>query len=205
MELMAKYSVIVFDLGNVLLPFDYNKTINNLNEKSAGLGDYFVRYYKENRELFRNFERGDISELEFLNRILNGLNKRISKEEFIINFSKIFTTNENLISLLPILKEKYILMLLSNTNSIHREYGWKEYDFLKYFDKLILSYEVNAVKPELKIYKSAEAYTQKPSHEHIFIDDILDYVEGAKKAGWDALQYTGYEQLIDDFKNREIV
>jgi len=202
---MAKYSVIVFDLGNVLLPFDYNKTINNLNEKSAGLGDYFVRYYKENRELFRNFERGDISELEFLNRILNGLNKRISKEEFIINFSKIFTTNENLISLLPILKEKYILMLLSNTNSIHREYGWKEYDFLKYFDKLILSYEVNAVKPELKIYKSAEAYTQKPSHEHIFIDDILDYVEGAKKAGWDALQYTGYEQLIDDFKNREIV
>ena len=202
---MAKYSVIVFDLGNVLLPFDYNKTINNLNEKSAGLGDYFVRYYKENRELFRNFERGDISELEFLNRILNGLNKRISKEEFIINFSKIFTTNENLISLLPILKEKYILMLLSNTNSIHREYGWKEYDFLKYFDKLILSYEVNAVKPELKIYKSAESYTQKPSHEHIFIDDILDYVEGAKKAGWEALQYTGYEQLIDDFKNREIV
>jgi len=200
-----KYSVIVFDLGNVLLPFNYTGTINSLNEKCAGLGDHFVRYFKETHEVLRKYERGDISEVEFLNIILSGLHNKINREEFVNYFSKVFTANEKLVLLLPKLKEKYTLVLLSNTNSIHREYGWKDYEFLKYFDKLILSYQVNAVKPELKIYKSVEAFTQKPPQEHIFIDDIADYVEGAKKAGWDAVQYTGYNQLITDFKKRNIL
>ncbi|MGA7719600.1 MAG: HAD family phosphatase [Ignavibacteriaceae bacterium] len=203
--MINKYSVIVFDLGNVLLPFSYDATINNLNKKSPGLGDHFVRYYKENREVLRIYERGGMSDKEFLNNILSGLDNKISKEEFVQYFSKVFTVNERLVSLLPELKEKYTLLLLSNTNSIHREYGWKNYEFLKYFDKLILSYEVKAVKPELKIYKSAESFTHKTPQEHIFIDDIAEYVEGAKTAGWDAVQYTKYEQLIADFKERNIL
>ena len=136
---------------------------------------------------------------------MSDLDNKISREEFVNYFSKVFTVNEKLVSLLPKLKEKYTLVLLSNTNSTHREYGWKDYEFLKYFDKLILSYQVNAVKPELKIYKSAEAFTQKPPQEHIFIDDVADYVEGAKKAGWDAVQYTGYDKLIADFKAKNIL
>lgn len=203
--MVNKYSVILFDLGNVLLPFSYQGTINSLNEKSAGLGDQFVQYYKENREVLRKYERGDISDEEFLNNVITGLNNKVSKEEFCNYFSKVFTVNEELVTILPKLKEKYTLVLLSNTNSIHQEYGWKNYEFLKYFDKLVLSYQVNAVKPELKIYKSAEAITKKPSQEHIFIDDIAENVEGAKKAGWDAVQYTGYEKLIADFKDKNIL
>ncbi|MGD1005952.1 MAG: HAD family phosphatase [Ignavibacteriaceae bacterium] len=203
--MINKYSVIVFDLGNVLLPFNYEGTIHSLNEKAPGLGDHFVRYSKENRDILRKYERGDISDVEFLNNILSDLDNKISREEFVNYFSKVFTVNQKLVSLLPKLKEKYTLVLLSNTNSIHREYGWKDYEFLKYFDKLILSYQVNAVKPELKIYKSVEAFTQKPPQEHIFIDDVADYVEGAKKAGWDAVQYTGYDKLIADFKAKNIL
>ena len=203
--LINKYSVIVFDLGNVLLPFNYAGTINSLNGKSPGLGDHFLRYYKENREVLRDYERGDISGEEFLNNVLTGLNNKVSKEEFVNYFSKVFTVNEKLVSLLPKLKEKYTLVLLSNTNSIHEEYGWKNYSFLKYFDKFILSYQVHAVKPEIEIYKSAEAITQKPPQEHIFVDDIAENVEGAIKAGWDAVQYTGYDKLIADFKERNIL
>jgi len=203
--LINKYSVIVFDLGNVLLPFDYDITIRSLNEKSSGLGDKFVKYYKENREILRDYERGNITDDEFLNKVVTGLDNKVSKEEFINYFSKVFTVNEKLVSLLPKLKEKYTLVLLSNTNSIHREYGWKDYEFLNYFDKLVLSYQVHAVKPELKIYQSAQAITQRPPQEHIFIDDIADYADGAKKAGWDAVQYTGYDKLIADFKDRNIL
>ena len=203
--MINKYSVIVFDLGNVLLPFDYDITIRSLNEKSSGLGDKFVKYYKENREILRDYERGNITDDEFLNKVVTGLDNKVSKEEFINYFSKVFTVNEKLVSLLPKLKEKYTLVLLSNTNSIHREYGWKDYEFLNYFDKLVLSYQVHAVKPELKIYQSAQAITQRPPQEHIFIDDIADYADGAKKAGWDAVQYTGYDKLIADFKDRNIL
>ena len=76
---------------------------------------------------------------------------------------------------------------------------------LKYFEKLILSHEVGACKPEEKIYRAVEEYTKLPSAEHIFIDDIFEYAEGAKKLGWDAIQFKSYEQLINELKIREII
>lgn len=201
---MKRYSVIVFDLGNVLIPFDYSLMIKRFNDLKQGLGDNFSDFYKNNYEIHRNYERGDIPESEFIDKMLHVLENKVDAVTFCNMFSNIFKANEDVASLLPLLKEKYKLVLLSNTNSIHHEYGWKNYPFLKYFDKLILSYEVRAVKPEEKIYRAAEEYTKVPSGEHFFIDDILEYVDGAKKAGWDAVQFSGYEKLVSDLKERNI-
>jgi glucose-1-phosphatase len=200
-----KYSVIVFDLGNVLLPFNNKLIIERFNRVSPGLGNKFLNYYKENYFIHRNFERGDISEDEFINIMLSVLENKVDKNEFINAYSTIFTVNEDVVALLPELKKKYMLVLLSNTDSIHRKYGWKDFPFLKYFDKFILSYEVNAVKPEGKIYQAAESYSKRPSNEHFFIDDILEYTEGAKNAGWDAVQFSGYDNLVNDLKERKIL
>jgi len=199
-----KYSVIVFDLGNVLISFDYNMIIERFNAVSPGLGDKFLENYKANYFIHRKFERGEIPEEDFIKRMLEVLEYKIDREKFINDYSKIFKINDDVASLLPELKKKYLLVLLSNTDALHREYGWKDFPFLKYFDKFILSYEVNAVKPEEKIYRAAESFTKKPSYEHIFIDDIAEYVQGAKNAGWDAVQFTGYEKLVSDLREREI-
>lgn len=202
---MLKYSVIVFDLGNVLIPFDYSKIVNKLNSVSDGLGDKFAKLYSENYEYHRDFERGKIKRKEFLATMLNWLEQKISEEDFCKIYSDIFTLNEKVISLIPLLKKNYTVVLLSNTNEIHEEYGYRQYEFLKYFDKLFLSYKVGAVKPEEKIYRAVELYTQKPSNEHLFIDDVLEYVEGAKKCGWDAIQFHNYEQLINELKIRNLI
>jgi HAD superfamily hydrolase (TIGR01509 family) len=200
-----KYSVIVFDLGNVLLPFNYELALEKLNKIDPGLGSRFWKYYEENYHLHRGFERGDITEEDFLNKILAALENRVNRETFFELYSKIFTVNEDVAGLLPELKKKYMLVLLSNTNSIHQKYGWNEYEFLKLFDKLILSHEVNALKPEPAIYKKVEAFTRKPPEEHIFIDDIEEYAESAKKAGWEAVWFKNYENLVEEFKERKIL
>lgn len=199
-----KYSVIVFDLGNVLLPFDYNIVVDKLDKIEKNLGQNYLNYYMNNYNIHRAFERGELPEKEFINKMLSILNNKIDEETFCNYYSEVFTVNQNVVSLLPGLKKKFTLVLLSNTNSIHREYSWKHYDFIKYFDKLILSYEVKALKPEEKIYKAAENYTKKPSNEHLFIDDIQEYAEGAKKVGWDAIHFKNYENLIEEFKERGI-
>ena len=200
-----KYSVIVFDLGNVLIPFNYDLIIERFNNVSAGLGNKFLDYYMNNYQVHRKFERGDISENEFLDIMLGVLENKIDKEKFCNDYSKVFTVDEKVAGLLPRLKEKYTLVLLSNTNSIHRKYGWDGYDFLKHFDKLILSYEVGAYKPEEKIYKAAEAFTGKPPEEHIFIDDVAEYAQGARNAGWDAVQFKGYDALVNAFSEKGIL
>ncbi|RPI72966.1 MAG: HAD family phosphatase [Ignavibacteriales bacterium] len=199
-----KYSVIVSDLGNVLIPFDYMIAFKKLEKIETGLGQRFLDQYKENYDFHRRFESGLISEDEFLTKLSGFINDKVDRNTLIDAYSKIFKVNEDVVSLLPELKKRYRLVLLSNTNIVHQKYAWSEYEFINYFEKLILSHEVGACKPEPKIYKAVEAYTKLPPEEHIFIDDIFEYAEGAKQMGWDAIQFKNYKQLVEELKIRDI-
>lgn len=200
-----KYSVIVFDLGNVLIPFDYTKPIEYFNNLKPGLGDRFAQLYRENYHVHRSFEKGELSRNQYLTQMIEWLEGRINGDDFCRIFSDIFTLNQKVIDLLPKLKEHYTLCLLSNTNEIHKEYGYQHHEFLNYFDKLFLSHEVGAIKPEEKIYRTVENFTGRPSGEHLFIDDIREYVDGAKACGWDGIQFTSYENLLSALDSRKIL
>jgi glucose-1-phosphatase len=202
---LQKYSAIVFDLGNVLIPFDFNKAIIKLNQIENGMGDRLNNFFKSNYNLHRDFEKGKIPENDFINRMLDVVDHRIDPATFCRYYGDIFSLNKNVISLLPVLKRNYKLFLLSNTDSIHKKYGWEKYEFLNNFKKLILSFEVGAVKPEAKIYRAVEEVSGFSSSEHFFIDDIQEYVDGAKKIGWDALQFINYQKLLNDLKERNII
>ena len=202
---MSKYSVIVFDLGNVLLPFDYTKPLNHFNKIKPGLGDKFAQHYRDHYNVHRDFEKGAISEEKYLAVMIEWLENKVTADEFRRIISDIFTLNYNVIQLIPELKKKYKVVLLSNTNSIHKKYGYGYYDFLNWFDKLFLSHEVGAVKPEENIYRAVEQFTRKPSAEHFFIDDIQEYIDGAKRCGWDGVQFVGYDKLVEDLKAKNIL
>ena len=141
-----KYSAIVFDLGQVLLPFDYKSFIEKVNRHKPGIGEQFAELYKQNYYIHRDFEKGLISEEVFITQMLGYLDNVIDEETFCRYWSDIFSFNEDVIALLPVLKKNYKLYLISNTNSIHKKYGFGNYEFLKIFDKLILSHEVKVHK-----------------------------------------------------------
>ena len=200
-----KYSAIVFDLGNVLIPFDYNILINKINNIESGLGNKFIDFYKSNYSIHRKFEKGLVPEEEFIDKMLEVINYKIDAEVFCNIYADIFILNKEVASLLPILKKNYELYLLSNTDSIHQKFGWQQYNFLDHFNKLILSHEVGAVKPEEKIYRAVEEASEYLSREHIFIDDIEEYVEAAKGLGWDGIHFMDYTSLVKELKSRRIL
>jgi len=202
---IRKYSAIVFDLGMVLIPFDYNIAVNRFNRIEQNLGNRFIEFYNSNYHFHREFEKGMMTESEFINKMLTAVDHKIDSESFCKIYSEIFSVNKDVASLLPILKKDYKLFLLSNTNSIHQKYGWQKYEFLKYFDKLILSHEVKSLKPEEGIYRAVEEASGFPSEEHFYIDDIQEYVDAAKKLGWDAVQFLNYKKLASDLKERNIL
>jgi len=200
-----KYSAIVFDLGKVLVPFDYAPAIDKLNKIEDGLGNRFIEFYKSNYHFHRDFESGKISEDEFVIKMLEVVDNKIDAETFKKYYADIFSVDEDIVSILPILKNRYKLFLLSNTDSIHQKYGWQKYEFLKYFDKLILSYKVHSVKPEEEIYRAVEKASGFHSEEHFYIDDIKEYVDAAIKLGWDAVQFVDFQKLEHDLRCRNII
>lgn len=198
-------SVIVFDLGNVLIPYDYKIAVRKLERIEKDLGNRFLKFYNDNYEYHRAFERGDLPKDRFIEIMLAALKYKIDKETFCKYYSDIFSVNKEVVDLLPELKETFTLVLLSNTNIIHYEYGWKHYEFLGYFDKIIVSYEAGAVKPEEKIYRAVESFTNRESGGHFFIDDVQSYVDAARALGWEAARFTGYKDLLIEFNNRGIL
>ena len=201
----GKFSVMVFDLGNVLLPFNYQRAVKKLNDLEKGLGENFIDFYKANYEYHRAFERGDMPEDEFVEKMLSALGHKIDKETFCRLYSDIFSENKEVVDLLPKLKKNYTLVLLSNTNIIHYKYGWKKYKFIQNFDKIVVSYEAGANKPEKKIYRAVESLTGEHSARHFFIDDIAEYVDAARELGWEGVQYKGYKDLMTELINRGIL
>lgn len=200
-----KYSVIVFDLGQVLVRFDYKYFVEKVNKHKAGIGEQFLELYKNNYHVHRDFEKGKISEKDFIAQMLEYLEHKIDGETFCRYWSDIFSFNYDVIALLPELKKHYKLYLLSNTNSIHKKYGYGNYEFLKLFDHIFLSHEVGFVKPEQEIYRAVENFSGFPSNEHIFIDDVLEYVDAAKNIGWDGIQFVGYDNLVKDLNAKGVL
>ena len=199
-----KYSAIVFDLGQVIVPFDYKYFVEKVNKHKSGIGETFLELYNQNYSIHRNYEKGLITEAVFISKMLEYLDDCIDGETFCKYWSDIFSVDEKVVSLLPELKKRFKLFLISNTNSIHKKYGFEHYEFLKLFDKLFLSHEVGFIKPEKEIYQAVEKVSGFPSEEHIFIDDILEYVNVAKSLGWDGIQFLGYDDLVKNLKARNI-
>jgi len=201
----SQIKVIVFDLGNVLIPFDYSVAISRLNSVEAGLGIRIYEHIKNNYHIHRDLEAGKITEDEFISECLSLASVKIERELFCDIHSKIFTVNEDVADLLPVLKENYRLVLLSNTNSIHQKYGWAHYPFLSHFEKLMLSHEIGAVKPEKEIYQAVMNYTTEKPEAHIFIDDIPEYIAGARSCGWDGIVFKGYPDLRHELEKRNLL
>ncbi len=204
---MTDIKAVVFDLGMVLIPFNYDFAVNRLNLLKPGSGEKVMDFVKNNYHHFRAFEAGKMGEDEFITMLMKAgeVEGIIEKEKFCYIYSEIFSINYDMVELLERLKQNYRLFLLSNTNSVHKKYGYENFKFLRNFEKLFLSHEVGFVKPDPQIYRAVENYSGLKPEEHLFIDDITDYAEGARNCGWSAIRFTNYNDLLNRLKENGVI
>ncbi len=186
---------IVFDLGKVIIPFDFKRGY----ERLAPLCAYPAAQIPERLrscDLVTRFESGDIEPRNFVEQISQMLHLQASYEQFCDIWSSIFLP-ETLIpeEMILGLKGRYRLLVLSNTNALHFPMVRAGYPILNHFDDYILSYEVGAMKPSPKIYQETIRRAHASPAEIFFTDDIAAYVEGAKQEGIDAVQFESAEQI----------
>lgn len=176
----------VFDIGNVLLKFNYFiaaerlKLINGLKE------------IPEPEPLIRakaDLETGKISQQEFLVQAMDAFEHDSGEESFLAIWRDIFHPNEPMVEFARSLSERLPLYLLSNISCIHKEHIFQEYGFFSLFGRGAYSYELGCLKPDPLIYEKALSIFKLPANEVVLFDDMLENVEAAKAAGWNALHY----------------
>lgn len=80
-----------------------------------------------------------------------------------------------------------------------------KYDFLGWFDGVVVSGTERNRKPFAKFYQILlDRYSVKPA-EALFIDDNLRNVKAAKELGIDSICFTDPEALLEELKSRGII
>ena len=182
----------VFDLGNVLLLYDY---------------DIFYRRIKEHcreqeairetvAELYQRSGIGRGAQFEpFYQSIVRSLGLDMPLPEFRLAWSDIFSRNEPMLEVVR--QAPRPRFLLSNTDAAH--VAWIEQRFpevFPLFDACVLSNQVGAEKPDPAVYRQVERLSGAPPEWHVFVDDMPPFVSGARQLGWRAIQFTDVYDVV---------
>ena len=200
---------IIFDLGGVLVELDfsifYNKIISQ-SPKENPHSRIMLEFFRES-DLYH---QGKMSDNEFFNLACDLL--QICEDDqsaFFEGFNSIVTHPiPETVELLKKIKEttNYKLLALSNVNSSHWNYILsKNWEFLNYFDELILSFEVHVTKPDPQLYGIAIYKAGCKPEEIVFIDDGFNNVRAAKELGIIGIRYTNVKQLEKELKDLNIL
>ena len=163
---------ILFDIGRVLLDFDFESSMRRLVEHRPA--DAFERLMRT-IEARDDFESGHVSPEEFVARSVRmpGL-PEIDPDAFVSAWRNVFTRNLPMWDAVSRLKQsgRHRLILFSNTNAIHCPWIFNEFPELQQFDGRVLSYEVGAVKPDAAIYEHAIREFELDPERTRYIDDL---------------------------------
>lgn len=179
-----EFRAIFFDLGMVLVTFDWNIAIARLAQR--GIAPERVRAFLDD-PLHEAFERNAITAHEFFRRgqALTGFQGAC--DEFKKYWNEIFQTHAANVARARELAAHYPLYVISNTNPWHMEYVEAKYAWLKIFRERFYSPPLGIRKPDPRIFEIALARANVAPRDALFLDDRLENIHGARTVGMHTL------------------
>ncbi len=197
---LSPVRVILYDLGNVILPFNHYQIAEKLSgfcqKKDHGDPQRIFSYlFDLEKGIINDFEVGKVSSQEFFQSIKEHLGLSISFEEFLPIWTDIFSENVEVSQIILSQKGRWRLGLLSNTDRLHFHYILSKFPVMGAFDKWILSYEVGFKKPAVEIFEAAIAWASVEPREIVFIDDVKTHVDVALSLGMQGIHFFSADQV----------
>ena len=184
-----KPEVVVFDLGKVLVDFDYSVVARRLRARSPhSLAEVAVRL--DQSPLLAEYETGRISTAEFFTHVQQRTGYQGTLDDFAVEFGDIFVPIDGMIAWHGRLRARGVpTFIFSNTNELAVRHIRAAFPFFRGFDAYVYSHEVGAMKPEAKIYEVVEAVTGRRGAAILYIDDRPENVAAGAARGWRVIQH----------------
>ena len=198
---------IIFDLGEVIIDLDSKRVIDQFQKQSDKSAEDIIRLISNSQDLI-DYEVGKMTDAEFCQVVNELLSIELSQASFeaiwnsflgIIKLDKLY--------LMLDLKEKFNVLILSNTNAIHqrafdRRVG--EHIPSKTMADMVhtayYSHELGLRKPDPHIYQKVIDLQNLNPAKTIFFDDRLENITAAQDSGIQAIQVTYSDQILDQLR-----
>ncbi len=194
---------IIFDIGRVLVRVDVSRAMQGL-AKGISLSPQELWTAIEKDPRWPDWQEGRISARDWHLHIAKRLGSSLNFEQFSEAWNRALDPQpiqDN--SLFESLRKNFRLGLLSNTDPIHVAHLEATYDFFRFFPKSTRTYScsVGASKPSPLIFRDALKTLRAKAEESVFIDDIQQYVEGARSLGIHGIHYQNPTQLREELNS----
>lgn len=176
--------VVAFDLGKVLVDFDYSIAARRIAARCARPPED-LHAFLGSSPLLIHYETGTLTRQGFFEAMRDATGFRGEPQEFGDSFADIFTEISPMIELHAGLRARGLkTYIFSNTNDLAIEHIRRNFPFFQNFDGYILSYEVKAMKPDAPIYAALEEMAGRRGDEIIYIDDRAENIAAGAAHGW---------------------
>jgi HAD superfamily hydrolase (TIGR01509 family) len=195
---------LLFDLGKVLIDFDFELCIRRFTPRSTLSREQLEGVMRHSAWITR-YETGQISTADFHRYLSEHGKLQMSIEEFHEAWAAVFLPGLLVPErLLANLKARYPLILISNTNEAHARFIKGQYPVFSYFEQRIFSHEVGSLKPDRKIFEAAIAAAGKPPSSLFFTDDRVENIEAAQELGIWAHRFVSVPDLLNALKKHGV-
>ena len=190
---------VFFDLGGVIVRTEFQAPRQQLADRLGmdydDLNKLVFESDTSNRASF-----GEISSAEHWASVIQRLKRPASelttiRDEFFAGD----IVDRTLLDTIRSLRGKYKTGLISNAWGDLRDFVVRE-KFDDAFDKMIISAEVGAMKPEAKIYQIALEQFGVSPNEAVFLDDFYINIEGCQKVGMKGIHFKDPESAVQQLK-----
>lgn len=185
--------IVVFDLGKVLLDFDYRIAARRIAARSR-LDWPAVQHLLDHSPLLYTYETGLMTRQQFYEAVCRETGFQGTLAEFGAFFADIFWPIEPMVALHAELRARGVpAYIFSNTNDLAMEHINRNFPFMRQFEAHILSYEVGAMKPAARMYEVLESVAGRRGPAVLYLDDRPENVEAGAARGWQVILQTSPE------------
>lgn len=198
---------IVFDLGGVIINLDVPRCVANFKKlmpeenirNILGIddeGEGIVAVSAATKQLMHDYEYGNISTDTFLNTLQEycfpGTTIEQIRKAWLSMLDEL--PQERLDFIARLRKEGYRTVLLSNSNELHWDPIWEQYNLGSYFDHVFASHHLHMAKPNQDIFD--HVVREAKIKEAVYVDDLeKNRKAGERFAGWQTVS------SIEDLKS----
>jgi HAD superfamily hydrolase (TIGR01509 family) len=200
---MENIKVIYFDLGKVLVDFDWTEAVRKMQHRS-GCSTETIHEIVTSGPLAVAYESGKVSSEEFFSSLKSVISFHGTANELQQIWSDIFRPIEDHNRIARSLSRHYRLGVISNTNEAHVEHIRIRFDTFRPFSFRVFSFETGCLKPQREIFEAAASKVTAQSHEILFIDDLEKNIQGARELGWQTIHLTRNKVLLEELSQLEL-
>ena len=195
----SKVDNIIFDIGGVILHVDFMPAVDAFARESGLDHEHVIVEIFESREL-DDYDRGRIGVEQFFAALRSRLKISMDAGKMRHLWDDIFRENTPVADLIRRWHGTRPMFLISNTCQSHVERFERQFDLFRLFRDRIYSCHVGLLKPETEIYELALNRFGVEASKTLFVDDRPENIEGARKAGFHAIHFTGHTAFLEEIK-----